>query len=59
MKDYPLYLLLRDAQRFPMKRLSDLMEAVLETEIMMKSSKLGNKSPQILLEHLVIKFSAN
>lgn len=53
MKDYPLYLLLRDAQRFPMEKLLRIMEAILHVDVMMKSSSLGSRAPETLLEELV------
>lgn len=53
MNDYPLYLALKDAQRFPMDKLVRIMEAVLEADVMMKSSRLGYQSPIAILEDLV------
>lgn len=55
MKDYPLYLYLKDAQRFPMERLVGIMEAILEADVMMKSTKIGSVSPQSIMEDLVLK----
>ncbi len=54
MKDYPLYLCLRDAQRFPMENLMRIMEAILEADILMKSSKLGSQAPKTILENLIL-----
>ncbi|MBI4965718.1 MAG: DNA polymerase III subunit delta [Desulfomonile tiedjei] len=54
MKDYPLYLYLRDAQRFPMARLTRIMEAVLEADVMMKSTRVGSRSPETIVENLVL-----
>jgi DNA polymerase-3 subunit delta len=54
LKDYPLYLYLRDAQRFPMERLTRIMEAVLEADVLMKSSRLGAQAPSSILENLVL-----
>jgi DNA polymerase III delta subunit len=54
MKDYPLYLYLRDAQKFTMEKLVSIMEEVLEADIMMKSSSLGYYSPQTILENLIL-----
>lgn len=51
--DYPLYFALRDAQKFPMDKLVRIMESILEADIMMKSSRLGNQSPGSILENLV------
>lgn len=51
--DYSLYLLLRDAQKFPMEKLIRMMEACLDADIQLKSSRLGNRSPQAILENLV------
>lgn len=53
MKDYPLYLLLKDAQKFPMEKLLKIMEAILHVDVMMKSSSLGSRAPEALLEELV------
>lgn len=57
-KDYPLFLALKDAQRFPMEKLIRIMEAILEADIMMKSSRLGSASPQTIMENLVIRICA-
>jgi len=54
MKDYPLYLLLRDAQRFPLEKLARLMEEILAADIMMKSSRVGYQAPGAILENLVV-----
>jgi hypothetical protein len=54
MKDYPLYLYLRDAQKFPMEKLTRIMEAVLGADVLMKSSKLGAHAPRAILENLVL-----
>jgi len=54
MKDYPLYLYLRDAQKFPMERLIRIMEAILEADVMMKSTRVGNRSPEAIMENLVL-----
>jgi|GEM_PF-478835 len=54
MKDYPLYLYLRDAQKFTMEKLVSIMEEVLDADIMMKSSSLGYYSPQTILENLIL-----
>jgi len=55
MKDYPLLLLLKDAQKFPMEKLIRIMEAVVQADISMKSSKVGNKLPEAVLENLVFE----
>ncbi len=57
-KDYPLYLALKDAQRFPMEKLISIMEAVLEADIMMKSSRVASASPQTIMENLIIRICA-
>jgi DNA polymerase III subunit delta len=54
MKDYPLYLYLKDAQKFPLDKLLSIMEALVEADILFKSSKLGNSSPQTILENLIL-----
>jgi DNA polymerase-3 subunit delta len=53
MKDYPLFLYLRDAQKFPMNKLMAIMEKVLEVDVKLKSTRLGSRSPETLLEDLV------
>lgn len=55
MKDYPLYLLLRDVQKFPMEKLTKAMEAILEADIAMKSSRLGSRAPGIIVERLLME----
>jgi DNA polymerase III subunit delta len=54
MKDYPLYLYLKDAQKFPMIKLMAIMEKILQVDIQLKSSRLGSKAPKTLLEDLVL-----
>jgi DNA polymerase-3 subunit delta len=53
MNDYPLYLALKDAQKFPMEKLVHIMEEILQADIMMKSSRLGYQSPKSILEKLL------
>ncbi|HMK33507.1 MAG TPA: hypothetical protein VK463_00470 [Desulfomonilaceae bacterium] len=53
MKDYPLFLYVRDAQKFSLETLLLIMEKILHVDVMLKSSKIGNKTPQLLLEDLV------
>lgn len=55
MKDYPLYLLLKDAEKIPLEKLVAIMEAILEVDIMMKSSRLGSQAPEALLQELILK----
>jgi DNA polymerase-3 subunit delta len=54
MNDYALYFLLNDAQRFPMYKLIRIMECVLEADLMMKSTRVGSRSPELILEDLVL-----
>lgn len=54
MKDYPLYLYLRDAQKFQMTNLMTIMDKLLQADTMMKSSRLGNAAPHIILEDLIL-----
>jgi DNA polymerase III subunit delta len=54
MKEYPLYLYLRDAQKFPMEKLTRILEAILEADVLMKSSRLGSQAPKAVLENLVM-----
>ena len=53
MTDYPLYLVLRDAQKFPMDKLVRIMEAILEADILMKSSRIGSQNPGSILENVL------
>ncbi len=55
LNDYPLYLYLKDAQRFPMDKLAAIMEHVLETDTLLKSSRIATASPESLLERLLFK----
>ncbi len=55
MKDYPLYLLLKSAQNFNIEQLSMVMEAILEAEILIKSTRIGSVSPESVLQDLVLK----
>jgi DNA polymerase III subunit delta len=54
MKDYSAYMYLSQAQRFSLQSLVGIMEAMLNADIALKSSKLGNQSPQYILEDLVL-----
>jgi DNA polymerase-3 subunit delta len=58
MPDYPLFLLLRDVQKFPMEKLIRIMEACLEADIRLKSSRLGHRAPATILEGLVMTVCA-
>jgi DNA polymerase III subunit delta len=58
MKDYPLYLLLRDAQKFPMEKLVRIMESLLEADIMLKSSRLAARFPECVLEKVIFTICA-
>jgi DNA polymerase III subunit delta len=53
MKDYPLYLLLKESQRFPLEKLIRIIEATLEADVLMKSSRLGRTGPEAILEQLI------
>jgi DNA polymerase III subunit delta len=55
MKDYPLFRLLQSAQKYPLDRLTGIMEAVLQVDIRMKSSALASRAPEMILEDLLIK----
>jgi DNA polymerase-3 subunit delta len=55
MKDYPLYLTLKDAQRFDMERLTAIMEAILDADILLKSTRIGGTAPEIIMERLIMK----
>jgi len=54
MNDYVLYLMLGDAQRFPLERLIRIVERILEADVMMKSTRVGSRSPEMIMEDLVL-----
>lgn len=54
MNDYVLYLLLRDAQRFSMDRLIRIMERIHEVDVMFKSTRVGSRSPELIMEDLML-----
>jgi DNA polymerase-3 subunit delta len=56
-KDYALYMLLKDAQRFTLAELGQFMEWALEADIKLKSTKLAAKAPYLILEELVLKMT--
>jgi DNA polymerase III delta subunit len=56
-KDFSLFQLLKTAQFYSLQRLTTIMEAILQADIQIKSSKLGSYSPEIILEHLVLIIS--
>lgn len=58
MPDYPLFLLLRDVQKFPMEKLMRILEACLEADIQLKSSRLGSRAPEAILERVVMTVCA-
>jgi DNA polymerase III subunit delta len=53
MNEYALFNLLKVAQKFTMERLLGIMEAILDADVILKSSRLGARSPQIILEKVV------
>ncbi len=53
MNEYALFNLLKVAQKFTMEKLLGIMEAILDADILLKSSRLGARSPQIILEKVV------
>jgi DNA polymerase III subunit delta len=53
MNEYALFNLLKVAQKFTMERLLGIMEAILDADVLLKSSRLGARSPQIILEKVV------
>lgn len=59
MPDYPLFLLLRDVQKFPMEKLIRILEACLEADIQIKSSRLGYRAPEAILEGVVMTVCAS
>jgi len=55
LKEYPLYLYMRDAQRFPIDKLIGIMEAILEADVSLKSSRLSRTAPGAILENLLFR----
>jgi DNA polymerase-3 subunit delta len=55
LKEYPLYLYMRDAQKFPMDKLIKIMEAILEADVNLKSSRLSRTAPGTILEKLLFQ----
>lgn len=55
MHEFPLFKLLRAAQKIPLEKLVRIMESILEADIALKSTKLASKSPNIILENLIIQ----
>ena len=55
MKDYPLYLSLKTAQNYTIEQLTQVMEATLEAETTIKSTRIGSVSPESVLQELVLK----
>ena len=53
MNEYALFNLLKVAQKFTMERLLYIMEAILEADVLLKSSRLGARSPQVIMEQVV------
>jgi DNA polymerase III subunit delta len=54
MNDYVLFLLLRDAQRFSMERLIRIMERIHQVDVMLKSTRVGSRSPELIMEDLML-----
>jgi len=53
INDYALYYTLRDAQKFSLDKLVGIMEAILQADIMMKSTRLAAQAPEAILENLI------
>ncbi len=53
MNEFALLNLLKAAQNFTMERLLSIMEAILDADVLLKSSRLGARSPQVILEQVV------
>jgi DNA polymerase III subunit delta len=52
--EYGLYMHLKEAQKFGMGRLVVALEALLEADILMKSSRVGAQAPQAVLENVLV-----
>lgn len=55
MNDYPLYLTLKTAQNYTMEQLTMIMEAILDAEITIKSTRVGSVSPDSVIQDLTLK----
>ncbi len=53
INDYALYTLLRDSQKFTLEKLIGIMEAILDADVLIKSSRLGARDPEAILENVV------
>lgn len=53
MNDYAVYYAIRDVQKFTMEKLARSLEACLDADIMMKSTRLGSHAAQALLEQVL------
>lgn len=58
MKDYALYNYMKDAQRFQMATLVQVLEMILETDMQLKGAKGGGGDPGIIVESLVMNICA-
>ncbi len=53
MNEFALFNLLKAAQRFKMEKLLGIMESILEADMLLKSTRVGARSPQAILENVV------
>ncbi|MBD3397464.1 DNA polymerase III subunit delta, partial [Candidatus Micrarchaeota archaeon] len=58
MKEYALYNYMKDAQRFQMATLIQIMEMILETDMQLKGAKGGGGDPEMMVERLVMNICA-
>jgi hypothetical protein len=59
LADYAVYSYLQDCQKFTMERLAGIMEAILEADVLIKSTRIGGTSPSVVLEQLMMKICAD
>ncbi len=55
MNEYAVYFLLNDARNFSVEKLLAGMDAILEADILMKSSRLGDRAAEAILEKVVFE----
>lgn len=55
MNEYAVYFYLNDARNFSVKKLLAGMDAILEADVLMKSSRLGDRAAEAILERVVFE----
>jgi DNA polymerase III subunit delta len=55
INEYALYYILNDTRNFSVERLLAGMDAILDADILMKSSRLGDRAAEVILEKVVFE----